>query len=253
MTWLSGWLKEVIMVVLLATFVDLILPSRSMERYVKLVLSLLILLTLLSPLMKILTEAADVKLAGAFNKFNQQTSSASGKGGLQQIMDQAKQLKNQQQQQSMEWAAQEIAAQMKDQIRKQNGSNAAEVKVVLGMQEGNGIDGTAAQNPYIKGVTVVLRQEDAAASQNTEDGTDSSQDIHVEPVSPVQVQVNIDPTRNDAEDNRDSTSAKAPGTKEQDSGKSEEAEAIKKMLGNTWGIEPEMVIVQNGSNDSRKL
>ncbi|WP_458460738.1 stage III sporulation protein AF, partial [Paenibacillus sp.] len=54
MGWLSNWLQELIMIVLLATFVDMLLPNRSMERYVKLVLSLLILLTLLSPITKLL-------------------------------------------------------------------------------------------------------------------------------------------------------------------------------------------------------
>lgn len=53
MGWLSNWLQELIMIVLLATFVDMLLPNRSMERYVKLVLSLLILLTLLSPITKV--------------------------------------------------------------------------------------------------------------------------------------------------------------------------------------------------------
>ncbi len=53
MGWLSNWLQELIMIVLLATFVDMLLPNRSMERYVKLVLSLLILLTLLSPITKL--------------------------------------------------------------------------------------------------------------------------------------------------------------------------------------------------------
>ena len=44
MDWLGGWLKSVIMVVLFATFVDLILPGKALERYARLVLSLLILL-----------------------------------------------------------------------------------------------------------------------------------------------------------------------------------------------------------------
>lgn len=57
MTWLGGWLKELVLIVLLASFVDMILPSRSMERYVKLVLSLLILLTLLSPVVRLLSSS----------------------------------------------------------------------------------------------------------------------------------------------------------------------------------------------------
>lgn len=49
--WLSGWLKEIVLVIMLATFVDLLLPGNAMQRYVKTVLGLFILLTLLSPLL----------------------------------------------------------------------------------------------------------------------------------------------------------------------------------------------------------
>ncbi len=165
MAWLSSWLKEVIMVVLLASFVDLILPSRSMERYVKLVLSLLILLTLLGPLIKILTDAADIKIAAVFNGMNQ-SHEAGGKGSLQQIMDEAKQLQTRQQKQSLEWAAREVAAKMKDQIRKESGEQGADVAVVLAMPEGTEQD--ANQSPYIKNVTVTIKagpasEETAAA------------------------------------------------------------------------------------------
>lgn len=246
MTWLSGWLKEIIMVVLLATFVDLILPSRSMERYVKLVLSLLILLTLLSPLIKLLTDAADIKLAGAFNRFNQQSAAGGSTGSLKQIMEQAKELKNQQQKQSLEWAAREIAAQMQEQIRKQQGGSAAEVQVVLGVQEG-AADEAAAQNPYIKGVTVVLKPEDRAGAANAGKSQDPDHDIRVEPVTPVQVEVQIEPG-GDAE-----PSEKASEQVELSGDDLVKAEAIKKMLGNTWGIEPETVIVQNTPSENRKL
>lgn len=48
---LGDWLKQIIMVILLATFIDMFMPNRSMQRYVKLVVSLFILLTMLSPVM----------------------------------------------------------------------------------------------------------------------------------------------------------------------------------------------------------
>ncbi|MDR0267048.1 stage III sporulation protein AF [Paenibacillus sp.] len=247
MTWLSSWLKEVIMVVLLAAFVDLILPSKSMERYVKLVLSLLILLTLLSPLVKLITEAADVKLAGAFNRINQQT--AAGGTNLQQIMEQANEMKSRQQNQSLEWAAQEIAAQMKEQILKA-GRHAAEVKVVLGMQEGR--DGVSGTNPYIKSVTVTLQpEEETATEKNKTDGANSSGDINIEPVTPVQVEVQADGNRENPA-NSDGTSEKVSGTPEQDNS-GEHAETIKKLLENNWGIEPETIVIQNSASDNRKL
>ncbi len=52
--WLSEWLKEIVVIVLLAVFVDLVLPNNAMQRYVKIVLSLLILLAILSPLVALL-------------------------------------------------------------------------------------------------------------------------------------------------------------------------------------------------------
>ncbi|PQP87808.1 stage III sporulation protein AF, partial [Paenibacillus sp. AR247] len=79
MEWLGNWLKEVIMVVLLATFVDMLLPSRSMERYVKLVLSLLVLVTLLNPLIRIVTDDPLDKLSAAISKMDRQPGAAAPK------------------------------------------------------------------------------------------------------------------------------------------------------------------------------
>lgn len=55
MDFLSGWLKSVVLVILIATFVDLLLPNQSMQRYVKTVISLFLLMTLLQPLLSLLS------------------------------------------------------------------------------------------------------------------------------------------------------------------------------------------------------
>ncbi|MDU5950183.1 MAG: stage III sporulation protein AF, partial [Paenibacillus macerans] len=68
MNWLAEWLKEIIFIVLIAVFVDLLLPNRAMERYVKLVVSLLILLTLISPVMRFLSSDAKKELETAFSE-----------------------------------------------------------------------------------------------------------------------------------------------------------------------------------------
>jgi len=57
---LGGWLKQIVLVVLLATFIDLLLPNRTMQRYVKLVVSLFILMTILSPVMQLFGSSATV-------------------------------------------------------------------------------------------------------------------------------------------------------------------------------------------------
>lgn len=48
--WLSEWIKEIILIIMLAVFIDLLLPSDKMQRYVKVVLSLFILMTILTPI-----------------------------------------------------------------------------------------------------------------------------------------------------------------------------------------------------------
>ncbi len=62
---LAGWLTQIILVVLLATFIDLILPNRTMQRYVKLVVSLFILMTILSPVLQLFGANANVRMLAA--------------------------------------------------------------------------------------------------------------------------------------------------------------------------------------------
>ncbi|MCS1350776.1 stage III sporulation protein AF [Mechercharimyces sp. CAU 1602] len=58
--WISDWLKPIILLVLMASFIDLILPNQSLDRYVKLVMGLLIILAILSPIFRFLSDDLDV-------------------------------------------------------------------------------------------------------------------------------------------------------------------------------------------------
>lgn len=51
MNHLEEWVKHIILLILMATFLDLILPSSQMKKYVKLVVGFLILLLILSPVL----------------------------------------------------------------------------------------------------------------------------------------------------------------------------------------------------------
>ena len=62
---LAAWLKQIIVVVLLATFIDLLLPNRTMQRYVKLVVSLFILMTILTPVMQLFGTSANLRMLAA--------------------------------------------------------------------------------------------------------------------------------------------------------------------------------------------
>ena len=48
--WLESWLREIVLVVLFAVVTDMLLPNNTMQRYIKVVVSLFILLTILNPI-----------------------------------------------------------------------------------------------------------------------------------------------------------------------------------------------------------
>lgn len=242
MTFLGEWLKEVILVVLIAVFIELLLPNRAMERYVKFVISLLILLTLLSPLMRLFSTDASEKIETAF------TDSWGGleEGGTQtatdSILAQGELLRKRREAEALQWAGEEAARQMKRQIEQETG-NAVE-RVVVGIREGKsssaGKPAGEAEGPVIQTVQVVMRTGETTAVDESE----QKKRITVEPVEKVRV--------DDVE-----VSAKA-GSKEKLDGRANEVMAdteevspavtkrIEELLLREWGVPRESVTVRKG-------
>lgn len=50
----SAWIKDIIFVVLFATFMELLLPSNSMQRFIRVIMGLLIMLAILNPALNII-------------------------------------------------------------------------------------------------------------------------------------------------------------------------------------------------------
>ncbi|MGO4731769.1 stage III sporulation protein AF [Paenibacillus sp. 2KB_22] len=162
MGWLSNWLQELIMIVLLATFVDMLLPNRSMERYVKLVLSLLILLTLLSPITKLLKSDPVGELKRAMSAMD---APSDGNATLEQILAQGKRLQSNEQEQSLQWTAKELANVMKSQIEETTGARVRSVEVQLAMSkyETEMEAASSVELPVIQRVLVEMAGEDAGS------------------------------------------------------------------------------------------
>ncbi|MDQ0194411.1 stage III sporulation protein AF [Paenibacillus wynnii] len=243
MTWLGGWLKEIILVVLLASFVEMLLPSKSMERYARLVLSLLVLLTMLSPIVSLLKGDAISELSLAMDQQSSQggllSSGGQGAGTLQQILADGQKLAQGQQKHTLEIAANEIAGQMKDQIIRETGGNGVQVTVALAMKKPES-PGTEAQ-PAITSVTVQLPEPQATA-----DRSDDSEPIVISPVK--KIEINIATT--------EEVTAKGAAI-ESDDYVSEtdqaQAKAILKLLETRWGLEAEVIKVRSSKGDAAKL
>jgi stage III sporulation protein AF len=60
MAWMASWLQQLILMILLATFAEMLLPKNTLQRYVKSVLGLFILLTMLSPIFTLLQKQKDI-------------------------------------------------------------------------------------------------------------------------------------------------------------------------------------------------
>jgi stage III sporulation protein AF len=241
MAWLNGWMREVIMIVLLATFVDLILPSRSMERYVKLVLSLLILLTLLQPIINLFTDSPELKLSAAMQ--NQDINSAKFTNGkettLQQILSEAEKMQHQQRTQSLQWAGEEVARQMKKQIEEKTGKLVKEVNVLLALVPTKETD--EQESPSITSVDVILQleQEDHQGQSDQE----HSKKITILPIASVKVEVNVDPV--------ETGSSHIDSTDESLVEHINGAEDIQKLLGREWNLKSEQIRILEDGEDTK--
>ncbi|TKD70067.1 stage III sporulation protein AF [Pseudalkalibacillus hwajinpoensis] len=74
MSILTGWVTNIIVLILLATVLELLLPNSSMQRYVKMVIGLMLMAVILSPVLTIFSKDFNSMLRSATtNDFNRST------------------------------------------------------------------------------------------------------------------------------------------------------------------------------------
>ncbi|MFM9279075.1 stage III sporulation protein AF [Paenibacillus jiagnxiensis] len=238
MSWLGEWLRHLVMVVLLAAFVDLILPSRSMERYVRLVLSLLVLLALISPIAQLLRGNPAAELRQAF--LAQERAESGQQQSLERILAQGQQLQRKQEQTAMQYAAGEVARQMKGQIEQETGERVQSVEVAFAQDEqaaGEMSTGTSIASVKVK-LAGQTAADDLAKPPDGEKAVGGIEPVTVPTVPETEIEVRIgqDAKAADGED-------VAPQTKQAvTDGKVEE---IAELLYKEWGIGRDKVQVLN--------
>jgi stage III sporulation protein AF len=173
MAMLILWLKKIILLVLLATFLDLLLPSNTYSKYVKLVMGLLILLSLLSPLLELFRQ--DVSFA--------QLSFAIGENGekspdFARVDALAKKLATENDAEANRYVEAQISELVKKQIESEQGVVVQTVHVKISPQ------GQKAKQP-IERISVVLAQKKKENDSKDQDG----QSTLVEPMKPVKVEM----------------------------------------------------------------
>lgn len=280
MGWLSDWLKSIIMVILLATFVDILLPNQTMQRYVKTVISLFILLTLLQPLFSLFQKSASVDLmlshaqslfqdnaaSGAALPVFQASSPASQAGGsgqtLQQsqtqgsagsmqtlgsIQQQAETLKMQQEERSQKLMQQQIITLMKQNIEQTPAFKVGDLKLETG-KDANG-------QMQIRSIRVQVAYRPVSVPSKIQ--TQTVNTFQVEPVKPVDISIEassgqIDSTSLGGGDNRqiDSKAVSANdsiGNKQKpkpNTGFEQQQSQIRMLLSKAWQVQEDRIDVE---------
>lgn len=78
MSFLTEWITNIIVFILLAVVIDLLLPNSSMQKYAKMVISLLLIIVIINPIFKIFS--ADMN--DVLNDFRLQASSEGETGKI---------------------------------------------------------------------------------------------------------------------------------------------------------------------------
>jgi stage III sporulation protein AF len=167
MAMISFWLKKVILVVLLAVFLDLLLPNGTMQRYVKMVMGFVIIVTLLSPISALYSRSFSLgDLESSLSKKGAQNIS------MEQILQEGKSLQKEQQNLTVDEWKNKIRTSIKDQIEKQFTVTVTDVSLAIAEAQGEN------RMPEIQEVKLLLRARANADSVSA-----------VKPVDPVHITV----------------------------------------------------------------
>lgn len=236
--WLSDWLRDIIAVILLAVFVELLLPNKAMQRYARLVVGLFILLTILSPILKLMQSDIGAKLDEGMEKWSESAMTREVKmAGLNQITRDAEVISEKRNLDASKLAERTLEESIRNELIEKEVAPVAEVDVMLKWVAISG-----KQTPYISQITVTLKANDQKKGI-------SKEDTAVEAVQPVVVEVEIEP-RDDIgspPSSKDSTLEKE-GSDEPE-GKWSRADpaaaaAISSLISKGWGVEAEQIVVR---------
>lgn len=131
MSYLTEWITTIILFILLATVVDMLLPSSSMQKYTKLVIGLLLIVVILTPILKLLSTDMDE----LFAKMMTHPSYISEKNTENLIEMKKKEIQASHSAYILEQAAVQMKEDVEEELREQYGLTVKEVNLVVKNQD----------------------------------------------------------------------------------------------------------------------
>lgn len=210
MGYLEGWVSQLVMIVLFAVILELLLPAGGFQKYVKLVLGLVLIVALMDPVIK-LFHMDPGQIIGGIPTQN----------GSSQLTLETNQQKKEIEQAQAAYIHEEVAVQMKNRVKEElNGRYGLEItNLVLSANQGN------TQNVSLKSITVV------AAKSKKNGGTGGNSLSAVRPVDEVSINIGDQVRQNKT----GSTSA--------------EADKIRSFLAEQWGVDEKIISLRIEGGD----
>lgn len=173
-------MKEIIFVVLLAAFADLLLPNNKLQKYVKLILSLFVLMTILSPVIGLIKGDWNQQFELALQSVDPSGRKVDAPGkpmeDLDSIIRTGEAMKERQAEAARSMAEAEIAARMKEQIEGRTGLTAAALDITLGVDS---------KGQWKMDAVKVELSKQPANSPNDEDHQPKAGITPVKPIEPI--------------------------------------------------------------------
>ncbi|NGQ94715.1 stage III sporulation protein AF [Brevibacillus sp. SYP-B805] len=218
MEWLNAWLKKIILLVLLAAFLDLILPNTNLQRYVKMVMGLILLLTILSPVFAVFNLSQD-DLALKLSRYQDNFQNAS-RTDWEPL---AKKLLGQQEEQVTSYVKEQLESTIRQQVKRAWRTEPSAVEVTLNT--------TDPQHPAIQHIAVTFAgEEEASAAVQA-----------VKPIEPVVIRVGKEQPVSGAPDSVSGTSVD-PRDQE-----------IVRWLAKEWDVREEQIdVIRTGGRNDRQ-
>lgn len=239
--WLSDWLRDIIAVILLAVLVELLLPNKAMQRYARLVVGLFILLTLLSPILRLIQEDFGDRLDAGMQLWNERSMERKVQmPSLEEIAGRAEELQERRALEALQLTKRTLESAMAEELHQQAALDVHSVNVELRWVDA----GKSGKPPEIGGVTVTLAPPREPDTGEAEEDRSAGADKGIPDVEPVSVAVVVEAIDGEAVGASGTPSGNAGGKKDYVAAREGDATAAWGVLKQGWGVSRDKVAIR---------
>jgi len=228
---LSEWLGRIVAVVLLVSLVDLLLPNKTMQRYVRLVAGLLVLLTVATPVLSWFRSDFSEKLTADINEVR--LGYGKDKDALTQIEENGRKLSEARNEQALQLATAQLSSEIRTAVQNAGLGTVRTVDVQAEPADAGGIRVTRVELTIAAGSAA-----DPSGTAGSEE--DAAPIADVEPVAPVDIRIDAEEEEG-SEESIGAPDGIPAGGQEADA---ELSSRVAALLATQFGVAPDLVSVR---------